>query len=152
MAQSEIKGETRDGDLYFLTSANLEICHFSNASRALVVPDGSAITAPSSTFIVAASGVLGVGAGYAVARGLKTGTATPKITTGLGTVVAFAVTSVGITATAANACANITAKLQASTPGGIAAYRWKVTAPSTATLVAASVAGTLSWVAVGTPA
>jgi hypothetical protein len=147
---SNLKTEMRDGDLYFLTSANLEICHFSAASRMLVVPSGSAITAPSSTFIVAASGVLGVATGYYVSRGFKAGTATPTFVTGLASILGWSAVSVAGNATAANTCAKVTAKPAASTPGSLVVKRWKHTAPSTATYVAATVAGTVAYVAVGT--
>ena len=92
----------------------------------------------------------GIAAGYKVARGTVAGTATPSVATGLTTITGYAVSAVAITATAANVAAAVTAKPQASTPGTLAIFRWKITAPSTATLVAATAAGTVSWVAVGT--
>jgi hypothetical protein len=94
--------------------------------------------------------VVGVGAAYKLARGTAVGTANLTAATGLTTITGYAVSPVGTTGTAANAAVHIMAKPQASTPGTLAIKRKKHTGPSTATLVAATVVGTVSWVAVGT--
>lgn len=91
--------------------------------------------------------VKGVASGYAVARGTQIATSTAAITTGLTTITGFAVSGVGGTATKANAAVCCTA---AASSGTLTVKRYKITAPSTATLVAATTAGTVSWVAVGT--
>jgi len=91
----------------------------------------------------------GVAAGYALARGTQIATGTALVATGLATVVAFAISPLAATASTANAAVVVSAK-NAATAGSINVYRWKITAPSTATLVAATAAGTVSWLAVGT--
>lgn len=94
--------------------------------------------------------VQGHAVGYAIARGETIAvTASLGVTTGLSTVVGFAVSAVGDTATKANAAIAVTGKLNA-TAGQLDLYRWKHTGASTVTLVAATTAGTVSWVAVGT--
>lgn len=89
----------------------------------------------------------GVAAGYKVARGTQAATASAVIATGLTTITGYAVSSIGATATAANNAALITAKASA---GNLTVYRWKHTGASTATFTAASTAGTVSFIAVGT--
>lgn len=91
--------------------------------------------------------VVGAADGYAVARGTTAATATAAITTGLTTITGYAVSGVGGTATKANAAVAVTAS---ASSGTLTAKRWKHTGASTATLVAATTAGTVSWVAVGT--
>lgn len=89
----------------------------------------------------------GVAAGYKLARGNQAATASATIATGLTTITGFAVAPVGATATKINACSAVSAS---ASSGNLSVYRWKVGGPSTTTLKAASVAGTVSWVAVGT--
>lgn len=45
MPVSKIKSKWSGGDLYFLNSAGLEICHLDSANRALVIPSGSTLNA-----------------------------------------------------------------------------------------------------------
>ena len=97
--------------------------------------------------VVLTNFVKGVASGYAVARGTQIATATAAITTGLTTITGFAVSTLGTTATKANAGKVVTA---AASSGTLTVARWKATAPSTCTLVAATVVGTVAWVAVGT--
>lgn len=94
--------------------------------------------------------VLGAATGYQLARGTVAGTATLTAATGLGTITAFAVAPLGTTGTAINNAHALSAKKQASTPGTLAIKRWKRTSNTNGTLVAATAAGTVSWVAIGT--
>lgn len=94
--------------------------------------------------------VLGRAAGYQLARGTVTGTANLSAATGLGTVVSAVVSPWATTGTAINTAHALTVKVQASTPGTIAIKRWKRTSNTNGTLVAATVAGTASYIAVGT--
>lgn len=90
----------------------------------------------------------GLAAGYKLARGFAVCTASTIITTGLTTITGYAVTPTACdTATKANYAALVSAKVASGT---ITAYRWKHTGASTPTLVAASTAGNLAWIAVGT--
>lgn len=89
----------------------------------------------------------GVASGYAIARGTQAATASAAIATGLTTITGFAITGVGATATKMNAARAFSG---ATSSGTLTAYRWKHTGASTATLVAATTAGTVAWVAVGT--
>jgi len=93
--------------------------------------------------------VQGLAAGYKMARGSVVATASASVATGLATVVDFIHMVRGNTATLANGCAAVTGK-NGAIAGTIQMWRWKHTGPSTATLVAATVAGTLNWIAVGT--
>ena len=89
--------------------------------------------------------VLGLAVGYKIARGIKAATASAAINTGLASIVAFAVCGYADTATKATNGAVITAKKSGAT---LTVYRWKLRA-ATADVVAASVAGTVDWIAVG---
>lgn len=89
----------------------------------------------------------GVASGYAIARGTQIATATAAISTGLTTITGFAVSGIGSTATKANTAVAITAS---ASSGTLTVKRWKHTAPSTATLIASTSAGTVAWIAVGT--
>lgn len=93
--------------------------------------------------------VQGLAAGYKLARGTLIATATASVATGLSTVVDFAVTARSNTATKANTAVSVSG-IKGSIAGALKMYRWKHTGPSTATLIAATTAGTLEWVAVGT--
>lgn len=106
--------------------------------------DGTAMTKSAAEINVL---VGGVAAGYKLARGNQAATASATIATGLTTITGFAVAPVGATATKINACSAVSAS---ASSGNLSVYRWKVGGPSTTTLKAASVAGTVSWVAVGT--
>ena len=94
--------------------------------------------------------VEGVAAGYKVARGTSVITGTANVATGLASIAGFAITPLGTTATLVNNARVINAKAQATTPGTLAVQRYKHTAAGDCTLIAATVAGTVAWVAVGT--
>jgi len=97
--------------------------------------------------VVVTNAVKGVASGYALARGTQIATSSAAITTGLTTITGFAVSPIGNTATKANAARVVTAS---ASSGTLTVKRYKATGPSTCTLVAATTAGTVSWVAVGT--
>lgn len=93
--------------------------------------------------------VQGVAAGYKLARGSKVVTATASIATGLTTIVGFAITDRANTAAKANYAPHVSGKI-GSIAGALKFWRWKHTSAGTTTLVAATSAGTLDWLAVGT--
>src|SRR5688572_26570263 len=90
--------------------------------------------------------IYGADSGFKVARGSVIGTATLTAVTGLTTVVGFALAPLGITGTKINQARVCNAAPQATTPGTLTIKRWKHTGATTATLVAATVAGTVQWV------
>ena len=91
----------------------------------------------------------GVAAGYKIARGSQSATDTASVATGLTTIVAGFAMSRADTATKANNAALVTASPGVAT-GALKLYRWKHTGASTPTLVAATTAGVIDWIAVGT--
>jgi hypothetical protein len=91
----------------------------------------------------------GVAAGYKMARGTSVSTASELVTTGLATVVGFVVAPVGATATVLNLASAASAKA-AATAGKLNVYRWVCTSADTPTLIAATTAGTVGWLAIGT--
>ncbi len=93
--------------------------------------------------------VLGLAAAKRVAGGEVVGTATFNIVTGMGALDGYAVGPVAATASTANAGVAVTFKESASTPGTINVKRWKHSGVASPTLVNATAAGTVSWVAVG---
>jgi hypothetical protein len=95
---------------------------------------GTAITPTAAQFNLLAQGVA---AGYKLARGSSVATATLLVDTGLSTVVNFAVSPGVATAGAINKGVIVSAKA-AATAGKINIYRWKHTAATTSTLVAAT--------------
>lgn len=97
--------------------------------------------------IVVTNAVKGVAGGYALARGNVVATASMAVVTGLASITGFALARVGNTGTKANAAVSVTGAVSGGT---LTVKRWKITAPSTATLIAATTNGTVSWVAVGT--
>lgn len=105
-----------------------------------------ALIVGSNTLTNAAVGVAGA---YKIARGTQIATATALVTTGLSTVVAFAVSPIAASTTTIRAAAWASGKA-AATAGKLNVYRWKHTGATTVTPVAASAAGTVSWIAVGT--
>ena len=94
--------------------------------------------------------VQGVVAGYKVARGNSAGTAAASIATGLSAIVDFVAIPLGASAAKANYCSLITGVKSTITAGQLLLYRWAHTSAGTTTLVAATTAGTIEWVAVGT--
>jgi len=89
----------------------------------------------------------GVAAGYKVARGTVSATASKAVATGLTTILGFALSVNGATATLVNAAPQLSGAISGGT---LTVYRWKHTGPSTATLIAATTGGSVAWVAVGT--
>jgi hypothetical protein len=90
--------------------------------------------------------VQGLAAGYKLARGSVAATANKAVATGLSSIVGFALAPVAETATKGNLAVLISGKVSGGT---LTVYRWKHTGPSTSTLVAATSAGTIDWLAVG---
>ena len=113
-----------------------------------VLADISDVTASAATLNASVSApVAGIATGYKVARGAQAATASAAIATGLTSIVGYAVSDVGATAAKANYAPHISSAVSSGT---LTVYRWKHTGATTATLVAATTAGTVSWVAVGT--
>lgn len=129
------------------------VLRFFNAAAAhfySIDPVNRTLTVPSGAILDVVGTLKQDGTAMKFARGVATGTANLSAATGLATIVGYAVSPVGITGTAAQAAAFVSAKPQATTPGTLAIKRKKVTGPSTNTLVAATVVGSVSWIAVGT--
>lgn len=112
--------------------------------------DKTEVIAEVAARAAGASQLYGVAAGYKLARGMTIGTATLTAVTGLTTITGFALAPVGITGTKINNAGLLSAAAQATTPGTLTIKRWKNATPSTATWVAATVAGTVAWSAIGT--
>lgn len=90
--------------------------------------------------------VQGLAARKKITGGVATGTASVAVATGLTTIDGVAL---GVKADAAgeiNASPSISYEVSGGT---LTIYRWKHTGPSTATLVAATTAGSVGWTAVG---
>lgn len=132
--------KTSDGDKLVIASGG-EVDFESGSSMKLA---GTALTPTAAQVNLL---VQGYAAGYKIARGIKVATANGAINTGLASIVAFAVCAFADTATKINVARAITAKKSGAT---LTVYRWKHTAPSTCTLTAATTAGTVDWMAVGT--
>lgn len=79
--------------------------------------------------------------------GSSAATGSVAIATGLTTILGFAVSPVAATASTANAGVVLTAT---ASGGTLTIRRWKHTGVASPTLVTATVAGTVSWIAVGT--
>ena len=94
----------------------------------------------------------GIAGGLGVRTGTVTGTATPSVTTTLNTVNNVVLVPRADTATKINACAGWGWAPQASTPGAFDVFRWKHTGATTPTFIAATVAGTLDYIAFGNEA
>lgn len=106
--------------------------------------NGTALTPTAAQFNLV---VQGIAAGYKLARGTQIATASKAIATGLTTITGYAVSAIGNTATKANAAVAVSA---AASSGTLTVYRWKHTGATTVTLLAATAAGTVSYVAIGT--
>lgn len=100
-------------------------------------------TTPANLNLVAT----GVAAGYKVARGTVSATASKAVTTGLTTILGFALTNNTASATVVNTAPVLSGAISSGT---LTVYRWKHTGPSTATLIAATTGGSVAWVAIGT--
>jgi hypothetical protein len=105
---------------------------------------------PLATRVAAAEATIAglpgaVAAGYKVARGVAAITGSGAVVTGLATIVAV-VDGVALAAVSA------TIGDQAGSPaaGSITLKAWKVTATGDATLIAATAAASINWIAVGT--
>lgn len=96
-----------------------------------------------------ANAIVGAAAGYKIARGSQIATATALVTTGLTTVVNFAVTPIAASTTTIRAAPMVSAKA-AATAGKLNIYRWKPTSATNTAAAAATTAGTVSWIAIGT--
>lgn len=96
--------------------------------------------------------VAGVAAGYKVARGVSAVTGTLTVVTGLTTVVAVVATPQSDPDGVGLAAVSATIGDQAGAPaaGSVILKAWKVTAVDNATLIAATAAQDINWVAVGT--
>lgn len=112
--------------------------------------DKTDVQAELAARVAGGDNIYGSDTGYKVSRGQSIGTANLTGATGLTTIVGFAIAPLGITGTKINQARVCNAAPQATTPGTLAIKRWKHQGATTATLVAATVAGTVVWVAVGT--
>jgi len=96
--------------------------------------------------------VAGVAAGYKLARGVGAVTGTLTVVTGLATVVAVIATAQSDLDGDALAGVSATIGDQAGTPaaGSIIVKAWKITADGDITMIAATDAADINWVAIGT--
>jgi len=106
-------------------------------------------TAVSKTAAQINALVIGVAGGYKLARGSSAVTGSASINTGLTTVVDFCAVPYADSAAKANYAVTVSIA-DAVAAGYIKVYRWKHTSAGTTTLVAATTAGTINWIAVGT--
>lgn len=95
--------------------------------------------------------VVGVAGGYKLARGVAAVTGTATVVTGLTTVVAVIATPQSDPDGVALAAVSATIGDQAGAPaaGSVILKCWKVTAVNDATLIAATAAQNVNWIAVG---
>jgi len=95
--------------------------------------------------------VAGVAGGYKVARGVAAVTGTLTVVTGLATVVAVVATADSDPDGVALAMVSAQIGDQAGAPaaGSVILKAWKVTATGNATLIAASAAKNINWIAIG---
>ncbi len=100
---------------------------------------------------VQTAAVLGVAAGYHLARGVTAldGTNPTPVTTGLTTVVAATVSLEGTAAPGVGTSVLTIASTNYAT-GALAVYAWKVTATGDATLIASTGTENFEWIAIGT--
>lgn len=109
---------------------------------------------PSPIALVDAGGasLAGVGAGYKVARGVASITGSGDVVTGLATVVAVVATPADDPDGVALAMVSATIGNQSGAPaaGSVTLKAWKVTATGNATLIAATAAKNINWIAIGT--
>lgn len=96
--------------------------------------------------------VAGVAGGYKVARGVASITGSGTVVTGLATVVAVIATADSDPDGVALAMVSATIGDQAGAPaaGSVILKAWKVTATGNATLIAATAAKNINWIAIGT--
>lgn len=96
--------------------------------------------------------IVGVANGYKLARGVAAVTGTATVVTGLTTVVAVTATPASDPDGVALAAVSATIGNQAGAPaaGSVILKTWKVTATGDATLIAATAAKNVNWIAIGT--
>jgi hypothetical protein len=130
------------------TSAELNALH----SQGAVAADFAKLHAITRTAAGLNADVVGVAAGYRVARGVAAVTGTATVVTGLTTVVAVVASAqddldgdalAGVSATVGN-------QSGAPAAGSVILKCWKATADGDATLIAATAAKSVGWIAVGT--
>jgi hypothetical protein len=111
------------------------------------IMDGVTKTAAQINALVA-----GVAGGYKVARGVAAVTGTGTVVTGLSTVVAVIATPASDPDGVALAAVSATIGDQSGAPaaGSVILKCWKVTAVDNATLIAATAAQNVNWIAIGT--
>lgn len=134
MPVTNVKSTWVGGDLRFVTAANATICQVSDNTSGSDYPDLGYT-------------VEGVAAGYKIARGSTAITATGNVAHGLTTCVAFSLQNVHSSAATnkARQCAVVGGKINGTK---LAIYRFRASAANTYQV--ATVAGTVSWIAVGT--
>lgn len=130
------------------TAAELNALHGITADvNELNILDGVTKTAAQINLLTA-----GVAAGYKVARGVAAVTGTATVVTGLATVVAVIATPDsdmdGVALAAVSA--QIGDQNGAPAAGSVILKAWKVTATGNATLIAATAAKNINWIAIGT--
>jgi hypothetical protein len=113
----------------------------------LNIMDGVTKTAAQINLLVA-----GVAAGYKIARGVAAITGSGTVVTGLATVVAVIATPDSDPDGVALAAVSAQIGDQAGAPaaGSVILKAWKVTATGDATLIAATAAKNINWIAIGT--
>lgn len=109
-------------------------------------------TADAATWALLTGGVVGVGAGYKVARGVATITGSGTVVTGLTTVVAVTATMQADASLTNGIAVTATIGDQAGTPaaGSVILKVWKPTASGDVTPIASAAAVAVNWISVGT--
>lgn len=123
-------------------------------SGGTILIDSGGVLKVNGTDITASAALVaaGVAAGYKIARGVAAVTGTGTVVTGLATVVAVVATPQTDPDGVTLAMVSATIGDQAGSPaaGSVILKAWKVTATGNATLIAATAAASINWVAVGT--
>jgi hypothetical protein len=139
----------RKGDLIHVTAS---LGGTPEHTTLVVTSATGAATVTTSLEGTDALGVVGVAAGYKLARGVATITGSGTVVTGLATVVAI-IATLGADASLTNGIA-VTASIgdQAGTPaaGSAIVKVWKPTASGDVTPIASAAAVAVNWVAIGT--
>lgn len=122
-----------------------------DTTNALIYINTGTATSTTWTLLTAGSAVLGVAAGYKIARGVGAldGTNPTPITTGLATIVAATVCLDGTAAPGVGTCCLTVASTNFST-GILNVYGWKPTGSGDCTLIASTGTDAFEWIAVGT--
>lgn len=128
-------------------------CLYQDVTNGAVYENVGTNTSATWTLLTTAAlaAVLGVAAGYRVARGVTAldGSNPTPVTTGLTTVVAATVTLEGTAAPGVGTSVLTIASTNYAT-GALAVYAWKVTGSGDCTLIASTGTENFEWVAVGT--